>query len=620
MIRIKTTIPNFDKLFYDDIRFSTSFGSTILIEGSAGSGKTTLALQLACDFVRSSGLTLSCDDNELKKWENAKRLSIYVHLEEEKERLCEKIRVFNLLDATQQRTADNTDGLTQILKSDRLLEFISSHDLDSERQDWRKTYTESPDIENPLPFEPHLRAQRACEVGIKPESDYDLMSIVISKALKKAIGVGPIILFIVIDNLNSLDTFEILDEEEVWTIRQKYAYLRSYIRHYALKLNKEPNTDILPLACIFVADEPREEDRSPKNQIEYVSDAYIRLGIEDIGPHKYSARAIEVVKASNLPHIRGKQYFAIQKERGVNIYLSPPAILGFLRNREKSATTRIIPINRGHTVCDMIDARLTDLNGERGLINSSTTLIKGPVGSAKNILALHFLDGVPDEEAGLYISLSDRTDMLLNIGKRFQLSHFIKDHVSCVDGEADFNNVAEDAQIILFQLSPTYMVSGCLFSILEYIYKWIQEKLNLSLSRLVIDNLSQFDSWLPNVPLPELFPALSEWLQEHQITSMFLYSTTAISNNELMIRNEVFENILKIEYEDNPHLQPPCQLFNLTICRANGSKHIGEMLNLEIPYSNGIAELKIRENLPSFKEHSEDQNLPIDITHKYEIP
>ncbi len=594
MIRIETTIPNFDKLFYGNLRFSVTFGSTILIEGSAGSGKTTLALQLACDFVRTNGLTLSGDTDELKKWENAKRLSVYIHLEEEMERLCEKIRVFDLLDTEEQKSIKDVDGLGDITEVNRLIGFISGDELDSQRQRWRETYTESRDIENPLPYEPHLRAKRACEEGIKPESDYDLMSIVVTNVLEKAVGVGPVVIFIVIDNLNSLDTFEILEEEEVWTIRQKYAYLRSYIRHLASKLNDKPNTDILPLVCLFVADEPREEDRSPKNQIEYVSDAYIRLGVDDIGPHKYSARVIEVVKASNLAHIRGKQHFAIQKGRGLNIYLSPPAMLGFLRHHGKFTTTEVLAINKGHTACDEIDAKLTYLNGRCGLIENSTTLIRGPVGSAKSILALHFLDGKPEGEAGLYLSLSDRTGMLLNIGRRFQLAHFIGDHVTCDDGEANLTRFADGTQIVLLQLSPTYMVSGCMFSTLEFICERIENELNLRLSRLVFDNLSQFGSWLPNVQLSELFPALSEWLQVNRITSVFLHSTPGAPNNDIPVRNEVFENILKIEYERISHPESPRQLFDLTIDRANGSQHIGEMVNLEILYSGTVAELKTR--------------------------
>ena len=323
MIRVRTTVPNFDKLFYDQLQFSEKLGSTILIEGSAGSGKTTLSLQLLCDFIRPNGLDILPRETEGKDWSEAKRLAVYVHLEEDIERMYGKIDAFNLLRSNDQEVVDVIEDFKSIHSHDRVLGFINGDYLDAERERWRQE-EKNDDPDDLLPFEPRLRARDACiKEQIRLESDYDAMSMIIRRVLRKVIGAGRVLVMIVIDNLNSLDTFEILDEETVWDVRQKYTFLRTYIQRYAMQLNEQnENTDILPLACIFVGDEPRSEDRSPRNQVEYVSDAYIRLSGEEIGDQKYSARTIEVVKASNLPHVRGKQSFAIQYRVGECLFIT----------------------------------------------------------------------------------------------------------------------------------------------------------------------------------------------------------------------------------------------------------------------------------------------------------
>ena len=55
---LRTGIPAFDRLFGGGgIRVSPTEGTSMLIEGDAGMGKTTLALQLATAAVQNEGAT-----------------------------------------------------------------------------------------------------------------------------------------------------------------------------------------------------------------------------------------------------------------------------------------------------------------------------------------------------------------------------------------------------------------------------------------------------------------------------------------------------------------------------------------------------------------------------------
>jgi KaiC/GvpD/RAD55 family RecA-like ATPase len=596
MLELTTTIPNFDRLFYNKLRCSAKLGSTILVEGAAGSGKTSLSMQLACNFVRTQdGCVLREAGGRMSRlWSNAKRLSVYIHLEDDPERLDNKIDTYCLL-GEEERIKRDFEEIGDIHKNDRLIAFVSGDELDKKRREWRDRYAKKPKLENPLPFEPQRRAEMACEHEIEPECDYDLVSILVTDIFNEIAGAGPVLFLLVVDNLNSLDTFDITDTNAKWTVRHKYAYLRSYIQRYAAKLSKRPDTKILPLLCVFVADEPRAEDRSPRNQVEYVSDAYIRLGSEDIGPHRYSARTIEVVKASNLAHVRGKQYFAIQPGRGVNIYLSPPALLGLFRSREKKEATTLVPFNAEKATCKEIDRWLTTIGDKQGLMAHSATMVRGAVGSSRSLLALHFLDGIGENEAALYVSLSSRTDMLMKTGQRFGLKHFSESTAACVEENENYDSLNPDARVFLMHLPSSYMVTGCFFTIMEDIKRKIERREKLHLSRLVIGNLSQFAHCLPNVNEKEMFlPAFTEWLTYNKVTCLLLDSISSHREDGLSARDEMFENIFEMQNLGCPTKHSDDHRFDLSFPWVNGSRHTGNTLELVVRYQeNGGASLDI---------------------------
>lgn len=299
-----------------------------------------------------------------------------------------------------------------------------------------------------------------------------------------------------------------------------------------------------------------EEAESSKIYFEeYVVDASVRLyNTPPLGVGG-TLRSIEVRKTRGQEHLPGRHPFRFFSD-GIHIF-PRPKVMPVVKPIEKLKAANRVPIG--------IPGLDTMLHG--GLLENSTTLVAGPAGSGKTILAAHFLNaGVTAGEACLYVTLEETPDKILA-------------YLPAVGLDLSKKNITK-----LLHIHHAVPIDLCLEELFLQLKNIIEEK---KIKRVVIDSLSDFMAAVHDPAiLRDYMYILVRQLEDAGITSLLLSQIPQVAGavNVAEIGYAIVADTIIylgfVEIESKMHRV-------ISVLKMRGSEHDSELRKLLIT-TNGL--------------------------------
>lgn len=451
---LRTYIEGLDALFGGYIITNEKRNPCILLEGEEGSGKTTLALQMAVNIARET-----------------KGISIFFTTEQHSDQIKRKIESMNWV-------ATN--------KSVSLLSGPKRELKKASKTKVTKGYV----FLLTVPIDNFQTTRRSISSNID-EIKSNFKSIPIK--------------YLVLDSLNAVQGD--IPRDDFLILNQKCAKVASL--------------------SVLIDEGSSNKDRFLFRR--YISDIEIRLGTRYRTERKdYSERYIEIVKARNQFHYRGKHPFSIVDptkkvmetgkdkstvEGGVYVYPSMGARLAYqLRETEKcEKKKREGEKKRFRFGIGTLD-RLVFGGSEQekgGVVEESMTLVVGERGTKKTVIGLHFLAaGIGEKEKCLLVSLKDDEAAIRAVAGGYKTLR----HHFCEKNE----------YLEIKHIRPSYLTPG---NFLDQINSWLEasEREGKKTGRVVFDNFAQIRIRFPLLDAERMFiPTLVDLFKTKGITSLFI--------------------------------------------------------------------------------------------------
>lgn len=286
--------------------------------------------------------------------------------------------------------------------------------------------------------------------------------------------------------------------------------LRNSFNHLINELSVKKNRVIITVL---------EEQEGEQHLEEFLVDVVVRLGQRYRTDRKdYSERYIEIVKARNQFHYRGKHPFSIvgvekkvgqaaaykNSQGGVYVYPSMAARLAE-QLRKSQVVSKEERVQFG---IDTLDRLLYTGKGG-GVARNSTSLLIGERGTKKLPMALHFLaSGIRNTEKCLLISLKDDATAISEVAQGYdKLSPCISE---------------ENEHLQIEHIRPSYLTPG---RFLDKVSTWIRDSRDRGneIRRIVFDNFAQIRLRFPLLDAEPMFiPALIDLFKTEGCSSLFI--------------------------------------------------------------------------------------------------
>jgi circadian clock protein KaiC len=289
---------------------------------------------------------------------------------------------------------------------------------------------------------------------------------------------------------------------------------------------------------LLVVEKPLGENRTGTGIEEFVADGVISLTLE---PRKGNlSRKIQVVKMRGTKANTRQHSYEIGDD-GVTV--TDPEILMVERVSGERLRT-------GPPGLDKM------LGG--GLLKSSSSLVEGPSGAGKTILALHFLvEGAASDQKGLYISFEEPSRQLVAAGEEFGWP--INEHVD--KGRILFSSHYPDH----YNLEGLVLEAKSLFD---------QQKP----TRLVIDSLTAVRRVLPEDEYIHWIKSMTSLAKSRGVTSVLTASTEPIGHGTTSGVWMLMDNVISLR---NVEVESALKR-SLVIFKARGTKHDRDIREFEI--------------------------------------
>lgn len=289
---------------------------------------------------------------------------------------------------------------------------------------------------------------------------------------------------------------------------------------------------------LLVVEKPLGENRTGTGIEEFVADGVISLTLE---PRKGNlSRKIQVVKMRGTKANTRQHSYEIGDQ---GIIVTDPEILMVERVSSEKLKT-------GPSGLDKM------LGG--GLLKSSSTLVEGPSGAGKTILALHFLvEGAAADQRGLYISFEEPSRQLVAAGEEFGWP--IKHH-------------SENGTIVFASHYPDHFNLEGL--VLEAKSLFEQQKP----TRVVVDSLTAVRRILAEDEYVHWIKSMNSLAKRQGVTSIMTASTEPIGHGSTSGVWMLMDNVISLR---NVEVESALKR-SLVIFKARGTKHDRDIREFEI--------------------------------------
>ncbi len=330
-------VGGFDSLFPDGHKITWPGKSPliILLRGTEGSGKSTLALQLACLGNSQEETDLTCQHGPPHS-----RCVLYYVVDDYPERIRQKFDVF--------RVGGHEDARVEIWKS--------------ERNDILTVKGRGPSLRLEQLKRVHLRDDTTYLflIDYRGKKNFSDVRRVIRNDVNVADEVFPECA-VVLDSVSRLGLPVPTKGEDNYDLSEP-----DRIEYF---LSDYPKTK--PSIIIIVDEESSQLRRDP-----YLTDVFISLrqiNVTEKHTRQYCERDLQIVKAANCIHVRGRQKFRIIPNSGIQILPSLTASAHTLDNKVKSLGR----FTAGGNGRDKADFCLSGLGEDQRILKGSSSVISG---------------------------------------------------------------------------------------------------------------------------------------------------------------------------------------------------------------------------------------------------
>ncbi|MGN6803402.1 MAG: circadian clock protein KaiC [Ginsengibacter sp.] len=276
---------------------------------------------------------------------------------------------------------------------------------------------------------------------------------------------------------------------------------------------------------------------------EYVADNVIIL--RNVLENEKRRRTIEILKYRGSEHSRGEQSFVISVPSGINIIP-----LTRLQLKQKSSSQRVTSGNK----------RLDEMcNG--GFYRDSIVLVSGATGTGKTLMATEFINGgYESNERILLLAFEESREQLIRNAEGWGV---------------DFVSMEKAGKLKIVAIYPeTAGLEEHLLDIENII-------LDFKPNRVAIDSLSAIERGSSKKNFREFLIALTSFLKQHEITSLFTSTTTTLNGGPSVTDSHIStitDSIILLRYAENNGNMDRV----VTVLKMRGSIHAKEIFEFEI--------------------------------------
>jgi len=480
---ISFSISNFDFLFDGGLLMPIGTGQTLLIKGSAGTGKTTLALQIAASMASNGNL------------------SVYLSAEEELSFLLERLSFIGCF--RKGGTRSDKEPLT-IQNNDSEFNLLCSNFIDDQIVSSIDHLTSSGNKKGVMLL-----------ISIPNRNDFFEKN---NKLLSNLSGL--------LDRFNSqsvyscfiIDSLDALANKRERKTFEKIFNFAKKNRNLSVFLSESYDESKLPV----------EPTNRPHLIQDFLVDTVIHLDyLTRIG---FKERIIEIEKCRCQNHIRGRHMFSIQSQEGVTIYPSVQALLSVWRKRKRP--DQILESERW-----ALDEHFQSLcYGD--IMRASANLLKGGPSTFKLLLGLSFLASefwIKDREISPVLLVSLRED-------EAALMRVVRSHPQlkplCIEENDSYRF---NPLFNVVYSPPDYHTAERFIHKLRIILRKIREKYDKRVSRVLFSNIDQLFISSPLFSEERLFlGGIIELFKKEGVTSLFI----SVGKTEIAQIENMFETII----------------------------------------------------------------------------